>query len=96
MIGEQLTTVEQSLSNRNWDLARNHLMTAQHNWEKSSHWWSILIDHQAIDAIDLSINRLEKFIETKNFSLSVVEASALKLRFKYIYESEKLSLKNIL
>lgn len=95
MIGDKLATVEQSVSNRNWELAKNELVTAQHSWEKSNRWWSILIDHNSIDAIDLSMKRLEKYIETENFSHSIGEVSTLKLQFKSIYESEKLSLKNI-
>lgn len=94
-IGDQLDTVEQSLSHRNWELAKNELTTAQQSWEKSNVWWSMLIEHQEINSIDLGMKRLEKFIETENYSHSIEEVSTLKLRFKSIYESENVSIRNI-
>jgi len=95
MIGDQLDTVEGSLAQQKWEAAKNELTTAEQSWEKSDIWWTVLLDHQEIEAIDLSLKRLEKNIEAQDFSHSIGEVSTLKLRFKSIYESVKLTVKNI-
>ncbi|KJR44764.1 hypothetical protein UF75_4852 [Desulfosporosinus sp. I2] len=94
-IGDQLNIVEQSLSNRKWESAKNELTTAQKSWEMSNLWWSILFDHQEIDTINLSLTQLENYIKAKDFSDSLVELSTIKLRLENLKESTKLTVKNI-
>lgn len=95
IIGNQLNTVEQSLSDRKWELAKKELTTAQQSWEMSNLWWTILIEHQEIDTINISMKRLEKYIEAQDLPQSMVEVTTLKLRVENIYESIRLSVKNL-
>jgi hypothetical protein len=95
-LGAQLAVVEQSISTQKWEVAQKELRTAQQRWDKNKTWWAVLLDHQEIDNIDISMNRLEKYIETHDVSLSLGEVSALKLRVDHISDTEKLNLRNIL
>ena len=95
-LGSQITQSEQSISGQKWDDARQELKQTQEKWEKTKTWWTVLLNHQDIDSIDFSLNRLEKYLDTQNLSLSLGEASALELMFKQISEVEKPTLKNIL
>ena len=95
-LGSQITQIEQSISGQKWDDARQELKQTQEKWEKTKTWWTVLLNHQDIDSIDFSLNRLEKYLDTQNLSLSLGEASALELMFKQISEVEKPTLKNIL
>ena len=95
-LGAQLEAVEQSISTQKWEVAQKELNTAQQRWDKNKTWWTVLLDHQEIDNIDLSMNRLEKYIETHDVSLSLGEVSVLKLQVDHISDAEKLNLQNIL
>jgi len=95
-MADHLTVVEQSIANQKWEGAFEELTTAQQRWTEINTWWSILLDHEEIDTIDLSIKRLEKFIDTKDMTLSLSEVSALKFLFEHISEAEQFSLNNIL
>lgn len=95
IIGDQLNIVEQSLSNRKWEAAKTELTTAQKSWEKSNLWWSILFDHQEIDTIKISLKQLENYLNAKDFSDSLVELAAIKLRLENLKQSTKLTVKNI-
>ena len=95
-LGAQLETVEQSASAQLWQAAQKELNTAQQRWDKTKTWWTVLLDHQEIDNIDISMKRLEKYIETQDVSLSLGEVSALRLQVDQIYDTEKFTLKNIL
>ena len=92
----QLEAIEQSISTQKWEVAQKELNTVQQRWDKNKTWWTVLLDHQEIDRIDISMNRLEKYLETHDVSLSLGEVSALKLQVDHISETEKLNLQNIL
>ena len=92
----RLETIEDSISAQKWEFAQKELNTAQQRWDKNKLWWSILLDHQELDTIELSMRRLEKYIATQNGSLSLGEVSSLKLLVDNIFSSDKLSLRNIL
>lgn len=94
--GQHLEGVEQSISAEKWEQAKNGLSSVRQDWDKNNTWWSILLDHQEIDTIDLSIRRLESFIENQDVTLSLSELSTLKLLFENIHDKEKFTLKNIL
>ncbi|MDR3599967.1 MAG: DUF4363 family protein [Desulfosporosinus sp.] len=96
VLGSQLETVEYSLSTHKWEAAQKELHTTQQRWAENKTWWTVLLDHQEIDNIDISLNRLEKYIETQNVSLSLGEVSVLKLQVNHIFDTEQLNLQNIL
>ena len=95
-LGSQLATVEQSISTQAWDAAQKELNTTQQHWDKSKTWWAILLDHQEIDNIDISLKRLDKYIVTQNVSLSLGEVAVLELLIEHIADTEKLNFRNIL
>ena len=95
MVGE-ISKVELSLKSSDWNTATDQLKLTTDSWEKTKYWWSILLHHQEIDNIDLSLERLSKYIETKGTSLSLAEVGALKKLFDHIADTESLTLRNIL
>ena len=94
-IGAQFETVEQSISTQKWEGAQNKLNIAQQDWEKAKPWWTVILEHQEIDNIDISMKRLEKYIETQDISLSLGEMSVLKLIVNHIQDTEKFTFGNI-
>ena len=94
-LGAEIEVVEQSISAQKWEAAQNELGTAQQSLEKNKTWWTVLLDHQVIDSIAMSMNRLDKYIETRDISLSLGEVSELKLQVDNIAETERFNLQNI-
>ncbi|KGK91504.1 hypothetical protein DP73_02655 [Desulfosporosinus sp. HMP52] len=90
-----LKTVEQSISAQQWEEAKKELGIVQESWKNNANWWSIILDHQQIDTIDLSIGRLERFIGAKDIPLSMGELSDLQLLFSYLFDAERFNLQNI-
>ncbi|WP_407306805.1 DUF4363 family protein [Desulfosporosinus sp. SB140] len=95
-LGSQLDTLEQSISSQQWDAAEKELDTAQQHWDNNKNWWTVLLDHQEVDRIDLSFKRLDKYLVTQNLPLSLGELSDLELLIHHISDSEKLTIENIL
>jgi predicted PurR-regulated permease PerM len=92
----QLENIEQSISVQNWPDSEMKLNTTQHQWIKTQTRWTILLDHQEIDAIDISLKRLEKYVQTHNLSLSLAEISTVKQLVEQISNTERFTLSNIL
>ncbi|MBC2723333.1 DUF4363 family protein [Desulfosporosinus sp.] len=94
--GIRLESVEQFVSLQNWEGAKKELSAVRESWDNNNTWWSILLDHQEIDRINLSMSRLEKLLNRQDVTLSLGEVSTLKVLFKNIYDNEKFVLENIL
>lgn len=94
-MGVLLESVEDSISNHKWEGAQDKLYTAQQNWDKDSTWWSIILDHEEIDNINMNLKRLEKYLGVQDVSQSIGEVTILKLRFEHIFKTEKFTLENI-
>lgn len=95
MVG-QLDQVEVAIEKGTWDRAKVQLEQAHTSWDKTKYWWTILLDHQEIDNIDVSISRLQRYVDTHGLSLSLGELSALKMLVDHIADKEALNLRNIL
>jgi len=94
-MGALLESVEDSITVQKWELGQQELNAAHKNWEDDSIWWSILLDHQSIDNIDIHLKRLEKFISIQDLSQSLGELATLSLLFEQISGAERFTLENI-
>ncbi|MGE5458328.1 MAG: DUF4363 family protein, partial [Methanococcaceae archaeon] len=65
-------------------------------WNHMKDKWALLLDHQEIDNINISLSKMKEYIKGKNKNDSLAEVSTLKLLFIHIPEKEAISLKNIL
>jgi len=79
----------------NWTRASEHLKNIHQDWKKYEQIWSLLINHEEIDNIELTLARLENYIKIKNQVQSLGEISALEHWIKHIPEKEAVSLPNI-
>lgn len=95
IMGTMLESVETSITEQKWEGAQELLNTAQQKWENDTTWWSILLDHQEVDGINIIMKRLEKFIAIQDVSLSIGEVTTLRLLFEHIFDTESFTLENI-
>lgn len=93
---ESISGVESGTASNNWKDAEKYLEQVRSKWSRTSATWSMLIDHQEIDNIEVTLSRMEKFISSRDAASALAETAALKNYVKHIPTRESLNLKNIL
>jgi hypothetical protein len=94
-LASSLDSVQQNITQGQWDKAKEQISSTHDSWTKTKRTWSSIIDHQEIDNIDISMSRLEQYVETKALSLSAGEVSTLKQLVEHIADKEKPTLHNV-
>jgi hypothetical protein len=92
---DMISSLEASTASQNWEEAQKELVIIQDDWEKTKKTWAMLLDHTEIDNIDEALSKLKMYIETRESSLALAEASTLKLFIIHIPEREALNLENV-
>lgn len=95
-IDKELRVLDTDIRNSKWNSASSGILIVENKWDKMKDRWALLIDHQEIDNINISMSKIKQYIEAKDAVDSLAEISALKLLFEHIPEKESLSVKNIL
>lgn len=90
-----LESVEASITVQKWEGAQTELNIAQQNWNNDNTWWSIILDRQEMDNININLKCLEKYIGIQDVSQSLGEVTTLKLQFEDILDHELFTLNNI-
>lgn len=94
-MGILLKSVDNSITVGKWEQAQEDLNTAQQTWNNDNTWWSILLDNQEIDDINMDMQRLRKYIAIQDFSQSLGEITTLELQFEQIFDNELFNFQNI-
>ncbi|PKM81230.1 MAG: hypothetical protein CVU89_10640 [Firmicutes bacterium HGW-Firmicutes-14] len=89
-------TAEKKAEAGEWDQAEEQLHRLRSSWEKANGKWTILIDHEELDKINITMSRAMKYMETRDVSGLMAELAELKLLLRHIPEKEALNLKNVL
>ena len=66
------------------------------NGKKIGKKWAILVEHREIDEIEINMEKLKSYVETKNKDLSMAQLKAIKMLIRHIPQNEKPTLENIL
>ncbi len=93
---DSLSELEADIEKQDWESASQKLEEFHKNWDKISNIWSMLIDHNDIDNIELVLSQLASYVKTRNKNEALVEMSSLKTFIRYIPDNEAFKLKNIL
>lgn len=96
LLVQKIDRVEELIQLEKWDDAQQEMVRIEKEWEGIKQWWSVLLHHQEIESIDITLKRAEKYVAGKNSILGIGELSALRLLFEHISDTEILSLQNIL
>lgn len=95
-LSSKLNSLQNSIDNKNWGNAAFHFDKIKSEWDQNKNTWAMLIDHQEIDNIEISVVRLEKYIKSASFSEALSESSVLMMYIKHIPNKEVGNLVNIL
>lgn len=91
----QASLVEQHGNKENWSQADKEFSEFQSAWTSASTKWTVLIDHQELDNINISLAKTREYIKAKDIPGFKSEVAQLKLLLKHIPEKEALNLKNV-
>ncbi len=89
-------SLEKNARARNWEQTEKSFGSLDTSWNKVNAKWAMLIDHQELDKINISISRIREYINTRHLPGLMAELAELKLLLAHIPERESLNLDNML
>jgi hypothetical protein len=92
----KIEALQNSINMKNWYDANNDFSKIKNQWAENKKKWAMLIDHQEIDNIDISIERLESYIKSNSLSEALSESYALLRNITHIPKKEQVGIENIL
>lgn len=95
VMSDTLGTIEKSLQDDNWEIARKNMKNFEEKWEDSLFMWSLVADHSEIDNIEISIAHIKSYLKTEDFAEVNAEIASLFRYIQHIPDNEKLTLRNI-
>lgn len=88
-------SLDNSIATGNWDEAMKGIEKVQKIWDRQKGWWAMALDHQEIDNIDMSLNRIDKYVSMHDRSMASAELAVLKHMLEHIPEKEQVTFQNI-
>lgn len=94
-LNEILSIVEDNIKKGEWEKAKRYIEKAEKEWKKIDKKWALIVEHREIDEIEINIEKLKSYINTKNKDLSMAQLKTVKMLFKHIPQNEKPTIENI-
>lgn len=82
-------------SNVETEELKDEISNIYEEWRKKADIWSILVDHQEVDAIEKSIMSVKASIESKDMEQIIPKIDETIFMISLIEDKERLNLKNI-
>lgn len=79
-----------------WDDAMEALPALIKDWQTTTQWLCIFVNHSDTDNVNLALGKLQAGIETKDLPLSYWALEELEEAFRHIYHRDALTLANVL
>ncbi|MGB9780369.1 MAG: DUF4363 family protein [Caldanaerobacter sp.] len=90
-----LAMAEESIKKGDWEKAKLLVEKSESEWKKIDKKWALLVEHREIDEIEINMEKLKSFVESKNKDHSMAQLKTVKMLLKYVPENEKPTLENI-
>ncbi|MCK8816547.1 DUF4363 family protein [Natroniella sulfidigena] len=91
----KLNALEDNLNNNHWENIKNNTESLNQAWEEANFTWSILMDHNEIDKLDLSISKIISLIELEEKEKALTELRIAKELARQMPSNEKIRIENI-
>ena len=92
---ELKSQIKQSKTNNNKEEAAKTAESALQKWEEVSKNWSMVVVHEELDKIELSLLEVKAAVETESYDDSLEEIDKSIFLVRHIKEKEALKIKNI-
>ncbi|WP_432666827.1 DUF4363 family protein [Wukongibacter baidiensis] len=90
-----LNDMDKTIYSDNWASTQSIYTIINDKWINKQKVLLISVNHEEIEKVNLSLEKLKKYIYIKDKALTLGETAALKFLLNHIKEKESLSLKNI-
>jgi hypothetical protein len=91
----QLERVQQAVAQKDWTGSEGGVALLEQHWSGVHDNWALFTDHLELDDLELSLIRLQKFIEARDEVNAMVEVSEAMDMIRCIPERERLTWRNI-
>lgn len=88
--------LEKSVHKKDWKATEKNFASLTSSWDKANEKWTMLIDHQELDSINISISRIREYIKIRYLPGLVAELAELRLLLLHIPEKEAINIDNML
>ncbi len=92
---KELTRTYQAVQQSDWPLAHASLARLTRQWEKTNSFWSLLLSHKEIDAIEQALIRSSQAVASQSRADAYIELGALDYFLKHIARRERVNPINI-
>ena len=92
---KNLDIIQTDINESHWQKAESNIQKLNNDWKITKKNFSLIIDHEALHDLDLSLARLELHLKQKNKEKCILEIHLSKKLLDDIKYKEKLSLENI-
>ena len=94
---EQILELEtiMAVKDEEWDLAEVSFQRFSDDWHHSQKVYTYFLDENAMRDTDFAIAKASAFITQKETSLALGELYYIKEQIKFLYENERIKIKNI-
>lgn len=93
---ENINGLHSSIEKNSWHNAKKQLVDLKEEWESVKKRWQLFLEHYEMDAIDITIARLDQYVDIEERALSLGEVAEFRLLISHIKDKERLKLENIL
>ncbi len=93
---EDVGELEESIKGEDWAQGREQIQNLKKQWDTTKKGWLLFLEHYETDPIDISLTRLEQYVETENKPLASGEMAELRLLIDSVRSKENFKLENIL
>ncbi len=94
-----LTTIDKldkAILVEDWETAKGHLDNIKEDWNKVNTIYEVLLEHYDIDSVNVSLNKIEKYMEVEERNLIIGEVTQLRFIIDLIKKRETFTLSNLL
>lgn len=93
---DKVIKLDEAIGKSNWDEAKHYMQEVSKDWHKTKEVWQTFLEHYEIDAIDIVLARVQKYVEIEGDMEALGEIAELKLLIQHIVGREAFKLVNIL
>lgn len=93
---EKTEFLDKSVHKKDWNAAEKNFSSLTSSWDKANEKWTMLIDHQELDRINISMSRIREYIQVRHLPGLAAELAELRLLLLHIPKKEAINFDNLL
>lgn len=91
-----INELDEVIMAKDWETGEEKLQKVKDDWNEIKGVFETLLEHYDLDSIEVSLAKIEKYMEVQDHSLAVGEITHLKFVISLIQKKESFSLSNLL